>query len=525
MKFRLDEQPWLPVLQGGEACEVSLRQVLVEAHRIQSLECSNPLQRASILVMLAALVQDMCQLRKLAAWQKLWDTGEFSQDLVDQYLDGLADRWDLFSTEKPFMQVAGLESPKGDLKPVELLTPEVPTGNNVPLFASGDESKLTGLSPAEAARALIACHGWDTAGIKTGAVGDPQMKSGKTTGNRTGVFGGTGFVALLGRNFFETLLLNCVVAASRDGDMPTWRQDPRTAAWSERLALGPMDLATFQSRSVRLIPEELDDREVRVKGAVVAAGDRLLALDRPDLPYTSWQQVKIKKVTETRLKRHLSHKFAFPALPALIEAVSQGHGAGVFQHVDAVDLPPSYPLRALLVGVDYGPQSSSVDHVFSDVLPMPVAALKKSGRSTRALLAHVGRTTEDARKALDDLHGNLRRAGGGEAFEWDKSQRPSLGLFHELRPAALQVFSHLRQHPDQVEDVQKGWDRFVFEATQRSAEDIFQQAAPRAFRGTTVQNDRMLRVSDAERFYYSALRKAFPAVCDEVFSTKTKGAK
>lgn len=525
MNFRLDEQPWLPVMRDGQACEVSMREALVEAHGIQSLECSNPLQRASILIMLAALVQDMCALKRLARWHEVWDGGRFDPDLVNQYFDAHDDRWDLFCVDKPFMQVAGLESPKGESKPVELLTPEVPTGNNVPLFAVGHESQLAGLSPAEAARAVVACHAWDTAGIKTGAVGDPQMKSGKTTGNRTGLLGSTGFVCLLGRNLFETLMLNVVVASSRDGDMPIWRQPPRTAAWSERMVLGPMDLATFQSRSIRLIPEELEGGEVRVRNAVVTAGDRLLALDRPDLPYTSWHQVKMKKAVETKPKRHLSHKFAFPALPALISAVTEGHGAGVFQHVDAVDLSSEFPLRTLLVGVDYGPQSSSVDHVFSDVLPMPVAALKASGRSMRSLLTHIGRTTEDARKLLDDLHGNLRRAGGGEAFDWDKSQRPSLGLFHELRPAALQVFGHLRENPGGASDVQIAWDMFVFQAVQRSAEAMLQQATPRAFRGSTVQNDRTLRSSDAERFYYASLRKVFPAICDEVFSSKSEGTK
>jgi len=110
------------------------------------------------------------------------------------YLDRHAERFDLFHPDFPFAQVAGLHTVKDETKPVSLLLPAVATGNNVPLFSARTEADPPALTPAEAARALLAAQCWDTAAIKSGAAGDPQVKYGKTTGNPTGPLGQLGVV-------------------------------------------------------------------------------------------------------------------------------------------------------------------------------------------------------------------------------------------------------------------------------------------------------------------------------------------
>ena len=262
---------WVRVLRSGATEEQSLREVLVGAHAIDDLDWGDATVAAALLGILTTIVAEAEGIADVDDLGELWGRRQLDESAIDAYLAQHRGRFDLFSPSTPFGQVAGLEPLSGGAKSVALLAPTAASGNNTPLFSSSTEADAPSLSPAEAARRLVALHAWDTAAIKTGAQGDPKASGGKTTGNPTGPLGATGFIALIGGNLFETLVLNVPALRARDGDLPAWRQPPVGASWEIREPLGPHDLATWQSRRVRLYRDDAGD----VSGVLVAAGDRM----------------------------------------------------------------------------------------------------------------------------------------------------------------------------------------------------------------------------------------------------------
>ena len=336
---------------------------------------------------------------------------------------------------------------------MSLLLAAVAAGNNVPLFSSSTDAAPPRFSPAAAARALLAAHCWDTAAIKSGANGDPAVKNGKTTGNPKGPVGALGVTVPLGPTLAHTLLLNTPIVRQglKSQDRPQWRAEPSTAAWSSRPALGLMDLLTFQSRRIRLVPEITadgpGDAAVTVSQVVLAAGDRLLELPEYE-PHTMWRrEAKPKAGTPPRHPvRHQAGKETWRGLAALLaaktptpEGVSTTALLDQLASLRAEDyVPDALPLQVLTVGVLYGNQSAVVEDVLADVIPLPVVALTTDA-PVRGFLHRVVAQAESIRRAGNDLGDSIRRATGGEKLPWDKSLRTGDALMHQAflgRPTA-----------------------------------------------------------------------------------------
>jgi CRISPR system Cascade subunit CasA len=195
--FDLVSQQWIPVTRAGKRVEVGLLDALLDAREFDGLALDDPLEAVAVLrQVLLPVVLDACGApRDGKEWASRWDSGRLdgAEPRIARYLQDHADRFDLFHPTRPFAQVAGLRTAKDETKPVSLLVPRLASGNNVPLFSARTERDPPWLAPGAAARALLAAHCWDTAAIKSGAVGDEaHVKAGKTTGNPTGPLGQLG---------------------------------------------------------------------------------------------------------------------------------------------------------------------------------------------------------------------------------------------------------------------------------------------------------------------------------------------
>ncbi len=518
--FRLDREGWVPVVDRGGRGEVSLAEALQCAHELTEIDQSNPLVCAAMHSLLQAIVMDLVDLPDRASWTAMWRTGRLPADAVSAYFAEHGARFDLFDERAPFMQVGGLEPLSGGPKPVSLLVPEVATGNNVPLFSSTTEADPDPLTPAEAARRLLACQGFDTAAIKTGAKGDPKASGGKTTGNPVGPLGNLGVVILQGGNLFETLLLNYPIMARMRGDRPTWRQDPLTAQWSIRMPEGPRDLLTWQSRRIRLFPEEGQDG-LRVTGVIVAAGDRLPHLPEFE-PRSAWRLTVDKKTgaIDRRPVRHQPGRAAWRGMAALVEAAKPGSDdvarstvltqAG---NLAGRPLPFDYPLRALLIGVAYGNQSAVIEHVIADAAPLPLKALDPDdGERVRQCLEQMATMAEEVMRALNTLDANLRKASGGDPVPWDKGYRPGERFIQQLTIPAGRMLRGLTLQPEQADAAMGAWTTWLRQEAWRIAEPMISEAPPSTFLGHGEGNHEStpMRQQLAEVFFRSALNEALP---------------
>ncbi|MFE2309534.1 type I-E CRISPR-associated protein Cse1/CasA [Streptomyces sp. NPDC059411] len=547
--FSLMDDPWLllPSATGEPAQERPMREALLEAHEYGDLVVEIPTQRAAVLrqTLLPLIVHALGRPADEREWMNWFSRGQWSQEQrsrLQEYLDEHQGLFDLFDPVNPFSQVAGLSTAKGETKNAGLIVATAATGNNVPLFASRTEGDAFSLTPAQAAHWLLHTQCWDTAAIKTGAAGDPQAKAGKVMANPTGPLGQLGVTLLAGRTLFETLLLNIPVGAKPTStDLPQWkRRDPAaprpasTPQWQTRAPEGLLDLWTWQSRRIRLVPE-LTDEGLRVTRVLVTAGDRMPHTPETE-PHTMWRveptgdrnakRGKGKGKSDTALPRRPLRlqpgKAAWRGLDALLAPERESRDAGekssgfatskVLDQAGGLvpELGAGYPLRVELSGIAYGNQSAVIDDVMFDALPLPLASLDADSY-VRAALLEVAEQAEQLATAVNHLSADLRRALGADPIPWDRGQRPGELVLHALDPLVRRLLTGMREVGDleHIEAGQLAWEQLAWRRSWEIADRLLQAVPVGAFVGrSTSQGDgkpeRMHRVPLAEA---SFLRK------------------
>lgn len=538
MKLELTVDDWLLVQRPSsqDVHGASLRTALLNAHDFSHLVVELPTMLPALLrqVLLPVVLDALGRPKDEAAWLKTFRAGRFTEEQCDrfeEYLDKYRDRFELFSAETPFAQVAGLRTEKDETKNAALLVATAASGNNVPLFANRTDADPLSLTPAEAARWLLHAHCWDTAAIKSGAAGDKKASAGKTTGNHTGPLGGLGVIVPVGRTLFETLLLNLPIGVQPEEDRPQWLREPASPSWEIRGVNGLLDLWTWQSRRIRLVPEETDEG-VRVRQVVLCAGDRMTEL--PDYePHTAWRYQKVPKSSALarRPRRHAAGKAAWRGMEALLapernepdekrdgsfESSVLLHQLGGVQARDGV--PNDYPLQIQTVGMVYGTQSAVLEDVVADEIPLPVTAL----RPDEELFASVVEITEQAEelaRAANGLSADLRRAAGTDPLPWDKGQRPGELVLHLLDPLVRRFLAGARStDPELLERGQLAWERHAYQRVWEVADKELANTVPSVFRGREVEvNNRtyVLRQATAEQSFRARIRKILPRLYDQ----------
>nr|WP_159945306.1 type I-E CRISPR-associated protein Cse1/CasA [Nocardiopsis sp. FR6] len=538
----LVDDPWIPLSSSqGEMREYSLQEALLDSHRFAGPAFPRPTLFPAVLrqVLLPVLLDSIGSPHTSQQWAQWFSQGGFDaaqRQTIANYLDEHRDLFDLFSDKHPFAQVAGLESPTKETKSSALLVPSIATGNNVPLFSALTDADTLFLRPAEAAWWLLYTHCWDTAAIKTGAAGDPQAKNGKTTGNPTGPLGQLGVVIPTGTTLFETLMLNLPPRTPIRGssDRPQWRardsqqqgQDegiasPGSPQWSIRPEIGLMDLLTWQSRRIRLIPQQTPEG-TRVTRVVLCAGDRLSRIPEIE-PHTAWTWTAKPRKGQSpwRPRRHRSGRAVWQGLESLLAVnLPEGDGSSgdrevtseLLRHILALQtneaLPNTYPLRITAVGVVYGNQSAVVEDVIADEIPLPLTALSTDDR-TRDLVTELVEQTDALSQALNRMDVDLRRAGGGEPVPWDKGHHPGAGLLHALDPLARRVLSLIQHHADddeRLEQLMQAWEQRAWQISDQHAQRLLDAAPPQAFAGREIDK-RLYSEASAQRYFRAALSK------------------
>lgn len=512
--FNLVEQAWVPVLDADGPREVSLREALVRAHEIRALTVEDPLETAAVLrqVLLPVVMQALEPWRSAARWRELWRAPRFPTDEVEEYLSGVSSRFDLFDEHEPFAQTPGLRTDRGEEKPASLLVAHVPTGNNAPLFGVRTEADPVSLSPAQAARALLACLCWDTAAIKSGAQGDPRAAGGKTTGNHTGPCGQLGLIVPMGATLKETLLLNIVVGERAGRGQVPWGLPVPGPAWRTRLAAGPVEVMTWPARRVRLVSEIDEGGRTVVRRVVLCAGDRLDDTDPEVEWHSAWLRADPARATARRLDettappkaarpqyplRHRPGRSAWQGLQSLLPLRAREElrvqPARVMEHLAERralgDLPDDVRLQILTVGVAYGNKAAVIEHVMSDLIPMPMAALEDG--ETRDLLLDCVDQAEALARAVDRLQDHLRLACGAAPEDRELGSPARVELTHRLGTAVRRLLAGLSRDPALVEQARSAWTEHARREAHQISERLLDQAAPAAFAGLLMNRDKL----------------------------------
>jgi len=514
MKYSLWQERWISVVSDAGS-QYSLFDVLREAHRIQRIDAGNALIDVALFRLLLAILVDIIGPIQESEWRQRWKQTHFDTSEVEQYAERVADRFGLFDPVAPFYQTGKLETPSGKVGSTLLLLPETASGNNVPLFSSNTEVSSPRLCLDEAARRLIALQSFDVAGIKSGAVGDPQMHSGKTTGNPIGALGKIGITIPMGRNLFESLMLNIPSGFDEENDSPTWRRPPSRPSWETRPSRGILDLLTWQSRRVRLIPDN-EENPKAVTGVIVAAGDRLEWVDPAHEPHTAWMKVEgSKNDVPQRPIRHQAGKSAWRGMDSLLafkEDSSRTAANALFWVGNREDaIGPSYPLEVDIAGVVYGNQNAVIEHMISDATPLPVVALSSTpeGQDIRDDLIGVAGMAEEIRRALNQLLDNLRSSYGGTPIPWNKGEHPGDQFIAAIDPVTRDFLKKVRDDPSSLNDGLVAWEKAAWIVAWSIADPLIVQVPPSAFIGRKSDPESKqppINQARAEAYFRSKLR-------------------
>ena len=444
-EYNLLDEPWIPVrLVDGTITDVGLLELLRRTTDIADLACELPTQSIAIQRLILAIAYRVATPRDARDWARQWDDGAPTEQMIE-YLERWRDRFYLFGGRFPFMQVADLRTAKDAVSGLEKLIADVPNGEQ--FFTTRHGRALACIPPSEAARWLVHAQAYDPSGIRSGAVGDSQVKGGKGYPIGPAWCGHLGLVWLKGQDLDETLVLNLIpasTAALRGVDSSTewgacsWEvSEPEISVRGDYSLLDPAGtprelsiprLLTWHSRRIRLVGDSSG-----VTGVVLAQGDKLAPQEmRLYEPQSLWRystpQSKKFKTDVYMPRKFEAGRALWRNLPGTLPTVITVQGVdkqpkqeflpsatlSFYYQLDNASIQTSYPkvMRIQAVGVTYGPQEATFEDIYSDELTLSVAVMRVEHEDLSAEIDRQVRLTEEIARDVGNLAANLARAAG-----------------------------------------------------------------------------------------------------------------
>ena len=424
IEFDLLTEPWIRVrLKDNTVQEVSLTEALVSAQDYVDLAGEMPTQDAAVLRLLLAVLFTVFSrvnvegepepLEKrgqaLRRWSELWQLGHFPAEPIRDYLEQWKDRFWLFHPKHPFWQVPTLCN--GIAFGGKKLNGErAESGNKTPLFQNVSKTECEVLSYAQAARWLIYQNGYDERG------GRP--KAGNKPRHGVGWLGQIGFVAVKGKNLYETLLRNMAFPTEQDAlreeQQPCWEREQVRAEQSVKIVMpkNQAELLTLQSRRILL---KRSETVPGVVGYEVLGGDYWDSENAFGEQMTLWSRTSKKNEKMTyKPQQHEAGKQLWREIPSMLDP--EGRKPGVLtwnQQLQSLRILSRKEQIVLnMVGIRYDNQEASVKDVYTDQLAMQLAVLDELSRPWTVRINQEVERCEKAAERIGILCKELKLAGG-----------------------------------------------------------------------------------------------------------------
>ena len=424
IEFDLLTEPWIRVrLKDNTVQEVSLTEALVSAQDYVDLAGEMPTQDAAVLRLLLAVLFTVFSrvnvegepepLEKrgqaLRRWSELWQLGHFPAAPIRDYLEQWKDRFWLFHPTHPFWQVPTLCN--GIAFGGKKLNGErAESGNKTPLFQNVSKTECEALSYAQAARWLIYQNGYDERG------GRP--KAGNKPRHGVGWLGQIGFVAVKGKNLYETLLRNMAFPTEQDAlreeQQPCWEREQVRAEQSVKIVMpkNQAELLTLQSRRILL---KRSETVPGVVGYEVLGGDYWDSENAFGEQMTLWSRTSKKNEKMTyKPQQHEAGKQLWREIPSMLDP--EGRKPGVLtwnQQLQSLRiLSKKEQIVISMVGIRYDDQEASVKDVYTDQLAMQLAVLDELSRPWTVRINQEVERCEKAAESIGVLCKELKLAGG-----------------------------------------------------------------------------------------------------------------
>ena len=542
-EFNLLDEPWIPVrLLDGTIADVGLLELLRRTTDIADLACELPTQSIAIQRLVLAVAYRVATPRDTRDWVRQWEDGAPTEQMIE-YLERWRDRFYLFGGRFPFMQVADLRTAKDSVSGLEKLIADVPNGEQ--FFTTRHGRALACIPPSEAARWLVHAQAYDPSGIRSGAVGDSQVKGGKGYPIGPSWCGHLGLVWLKGKDLDETLVLNLIpadaaglrgVESSTEWGACSWEAaEPENAVRGDYSLLDPSGtprdvsiprLLTWHSRRIRLVGDSSG-----VTGVVLAQGDKLAPQEmRLYEPQSLWRystpQSKKFKTDVYMPRKYEAGRALWRSLPGTLPTVTTVQGAdkqpkqeflpsatlSFHYQLDNASIQTTYPkvMRIQAVGVTYGPQEATFEDIYSDELTLSVAVMRVEHEDLSAEIDRQVRLTEEVARDVGTLAANLARAAGESGDgAGDGARDRAKELFFSAVDTDFRTWLSQVDGHESARDAGRRWER----ALRQHATDIQAELVRGASSSAIIGRDTgrgYMSVGIAENYFRAALNKHLP---------------
>lgn len=284
-EFNLIDEEWIPCVlisetdksNGNVVNNFGLKKALTEAHEMSEVIGENPLITVSIYRLLLAILHDVFQGPKdVDEWGNLWQKGSFEKQVIKNYFQDNFDNFFLFHNERPFYQKAEFSHKSKD-KPIWKIFLEGEKYSTI--FEHTCEEKPIRLTPAIAAKYLIAFQNFDVAGFKDLVEeGMTRTEVNQVKSADSCLLNKCAVGLVKGKNLFESLMLNLTQCNRTFGipfpkreikrDLPTWKNNGHIDPKKDSVLTGYLDLLTWQNRQIKLklSQKKTVDRIAVIKG-------------------------------------------------------------------------------------------------------------------------------------------------------------------------------------------------------------------------------------------------------------------
>jgi len=406
-EFNLIDEPWIPCIDlDNKRVEYGIRDTLLKAQDLREIYDESPLVTAAIhRLLLAVLYRAYDGPSDFRGWKDLYSRGTFEGHEVDGYLDKWKDRFDLFSSDNRFYQMAGFETNR----PISVnrLAMDCASGNNATLFDHCVDQEEVEWLPALVAKHLVACQAFASGGGKSSKAKILSSEEARPNFADAPALRGVN-IWLQGDKLFDTLAINLAPIEDRsyapwELDDPQQHRDNRGGKRRDAItAIGVVDRLTWQSRLVRLISNERTVSRMyftQGRSADKSPGD-------PMKVYRASRAEGISAVSLSSGKaawRDAHSILTIPAAksnerrPECFNLVARARSAGSIQ--------PERQFVAHVVGLASAPKKPAKFLIWRhERIPVPAAMLADIN-----LIERLGRLLQAAEQAASELNFRMRR--------------------------------------------------------------------------------------------------------------------
>ena len=512
-EFNLLDEPWIRVLKSDcSEQEVSITEVLFHAHEYLDLSGDTPEQDMAVLRLLLAVLHTIfsrvnengedeeidTKPQAIKRWKNLWMKGQFSVQVISDYLQQVHERFWLFHERYPFWQIP--EAAVGTEYTAAKLNGELSeSGNKVRLFPQCSGSKKQKMTYAQAARWLLYVNAYDDTSAKPKGKGLPSPGVGWP--------GKLGLIAAVGENLFETLMLNLTFL--KDGrelwegeDKPVWETEPSKAERREiAVPDNPAELLTLQSRRL-LLKREHD----MVTGYYLLGGDFF----EKEMAYA--EQMTVWKMTADKYspRRHDPSRQMWRDFGTIfVKRDANVHNPGIVMWYDVIAKQMNWSQNVVrkfrIVSVQYGDKDFFVNDTFRDSLTFHADLLLQMNEVWQEGILEEIDKCEKVAQNIGMFSMNLAKAVGVSSNPGKAKEQ----FYSRIDQTFREWLRDISPEKDSMEETCKELEKKIQKIAGKLGEEMIAEAGETAFAGRMADNNQYYAAPEVYNWFCGRMYKIY----------------